>query len=158
MSLDVVAPGMRSDLDALAGNRMDEAGIDGVLSRVGIGVLSLARDGEAYGVPVSFGYDGADRLYFVFVGYGETSRKESFAAATDRASFVAYEVGDEHDWRSVIVDGRLVEIGPDGWADASAALADNAWYPSLFRAAEPLRDLDVWALEIDSRSGLESDS
>lgn len=70
-------------------------------------MLSLASDAEAYGVPISFGYDGDDRLYFVFLRIGERSRKEEFAGATERAILTAYEVESKHVWRSVIARGRI---------------------------------------------------
>jgi hypothetical protein len=146
-----------SDIDALVGNRMDEAEADELLHAAGVGVLSLARDGEAYGVPVSFGYDGDDRLYFVFVGFGEESRKEAFAAETERASFTAYDVGGTEDWRSVVVAGPVERVPEDGWDAAREALGDNAWYPSLFSTADPMRDLVLWSLRIEEKTGLRND-
>jgi hypothetical protein len=148
---------MNSTEDAFAGHRMTEEAVDDLLSRVGVGVLSLARDGEAYGIPVSYGYDGEATIYVVFVGYGETSRKETFAAATERASLAVVETNASDDWRSVIVDGRLVEVDRDEWPAAREAIEATAWYPDLFRTAEPTRDLQIWALRIDERSGLAAD-
>lgn len=61
----------------IEGVGMDDAEIETFLRERGIGVLSLASDAEAYGVPISFGYDGDDRLCFVFLRVGERSRKRS---------------------------------------------------------------------------------
>lgn len=116
-------------------------------------MLSLARDGEAYGVPVSFGYDGTDRLYFVFLRVGEESRKEAFAASTERASFTADDVESKHVWRSVIVHGRIREVADDEWETVRESIDDNAWYPSLFSEAEPMRDIQGWVLEIEETTG-----
>jgi hypothetical protein len=145
---------MSSDVDALGSNRMTDGEVNELLSRVGVGVLSLARDGEAYGVPVSFGFDGEETLYFVFVGYGAESRKEAFAAETARASFTAFEVTDRDRWRSVVVGGRLESVDREEWTSATEAIEANAWYPSLFRTADPTGGLEIWALRIDERSGL----
>jgi hypothetical protein len=144
------------DIDALVGNRMDESAADDLLQSTGVGVLSLARDGEAYGVPVSFGYDGGDRLYFVFVGFGEESRKEAFAADTERASFAAYDVAGTDDWRSVVVAGPVERVAEDDWERAREALGDNAWYPSLFSTADPMRHVALWSLRIEEKTGLQS--
>ncbi|MDL5361496.1 pyridoxamine 5'-phosphate oxidase family protein [Halalkalicoccus sp. NIPERK01] len=137
----------------ITGTGMDEAEVGAFLHDRGIGVLSLARDGEAYGVPVSFGYDGTDRLYFVFLRVGEESRKEAFAAATDRASFTIYDVESKHAWRSVIVHGRIREVADDEWETVRDSIDDNAWYPSLFSEAEPMRDIQGWVLEIEEMTG-----
>ncbi|MFC4358765.1 pyridoxamine 5'-phosphate oxidase family protein [Halobium salinum] len=143
-----------ADVDSLSGNRMEETEARAFLKERGTGVLSLAREGEAYGFPVSFGYDeDADRIYFVFVGYGEESRKESFAGETTRASLCVYAADSARDWRSVVVDGAIDAV-EDGWEDSRAALEDNAWYPSLFSEADPRRDLSVWGLNVESISGL----
>jgi hypothetical protein len=143
-----------SDSDPLAANRMSDDEVDALLERQGVGVLSLARDGDAYGVPVSFGYDGADRVYFVFVGFGPESRKEEFAEATRQASFAVYEVATADDWRSVLVEGPIERT--TDWEAAHDAFEDNAWYPSLFREADPMRSLDVWTLRVEGKSGLRS--
>ena len=146
------------DIDALVGNRMDEAAADDLLRSTGVGVLSLARDGEAYGVPVSFGYDGGDRLYFVFVGFGEESRKTAFAADTERASFATYDVVGRDDWRSVVVAGPLERVAAADRERARDALGDNAWYPSLFSTADPMRDVALWSLRVEEKTGLRSES
>jgi hypothetical protein len=146
------------DIDALVGNRMDEAAADDLLRSTGVGVLSLARDGEAYGVPISFGYDGGDRLYFVLVGFGEESRKAAFAADTVRASFATYDVVGRHDWRSVVVAGPLEPVAAADRERAREALGDNAWYPSLFSTADPMRDVALWSLRVEEKTGLRSES
>jgi hypothetical protein len=142
-----------SDIDALVGNRMDEAEADELLHAAGVGVLSLARDGEAYGVPVSFGYDGDDRLYFVFVGHSDEGRKTEYAERADVVSFLAYDVVADDDWRSVIVEGSLDRITIDDWEAAREALGENGWRPQLLADVDPDQDPRVWALEIESASG-----
>ena len=144
------------DYDALVENEMDEAALEAALREHGTGVLSLARDGEAYAVPVSFGYDG-DRCYFVFIGYHEPSTKAEFAEATERATLTMYEVGGRDDWHSVNVRGRLSRLGEDDWPAAREAIGDNAWHPGLFRRADPRGRIELWALEAEEVTGYESD-
>lgn len=140
----------------ITGTGMDEKEAEAFLREQGIGVLSLASDGEAYGLPVSFGYDGGDRLYFVFLRAGEESRKETFAEATERASVTVYDVESKHAWRSVIASGGIREVDDDEWETVRETIGDNAWYPSLFSEAEPMRGIRGWVLEIDEMTGQES--
>ncbi|MCL7417650.1 MAG: pyridoxamine 5'-phosphate oxidase family protein [Halalkalicoccus sp.] len=137
----------------ITGTEMEREEAEVFLRDQGVGVLSLANEGEAYGVPVSFGYDGEDRLYFVFLRVGEESRKEAFAAATERASFTVYDVESKHAWRSVIASGRIREVDDDEWETVRDSIDDNAWYPSLFSEAEPMRDIQGWVLEIEEITG-----
>jgi nitroimidazol reductase NimA-like FMN-containing flavoprotein (pyridoxamine 5'-phosphate oxidase superfamily) len=145
-----------SDFAAIQGIEMSDESIDEFLRERGVGVLSLASEGEAYGVPVSFGYDG-DNLYFVYLRVGEASRKEEFTDRTERASFNAFEVRDKHRWRSVVVSGLIRPAADDEWGALVSAMEDNAWFPSLFSEAEPMRDILGFVLEIDAATGLRSD-
>lgn len=140
------------EFEPIQGDPMNEAEVDAFLREHGIGVLSLADRSEAYGVPISFGYDG-DCLYFVFLR-GETSRKETFAEATTRATLTAFDVAGRHEWESVVVAGRLREADEDEWDALVAAMGDNAWFPSLFSESEPMRGIAGWVLEVDAATGL----
>jgi nitroimidazol reductase NimA-like FMN-containing flavoprotein (pyridoxamine 5'-phosphate oxidase superfamily) len=142
-----------ADLDALVANEMTSEEIDAALRDHGSGVLSLARDGESYAIPVSYGYDG-ERCYFVFVGYREPSRKAEFAATTERATLTVYEADGRDDWHSVVVRGPLTRLDDeDEWERARSAIDDNAWYPSLFRNADPRGRVDLWALDPEETTG-----
>lgn len=139
-------------------NRMEMSDdeIDQMLYERGVGVLSLADDSVAYGIPLSFGYDAErERLYFVFLRPGETSKKSDFAERTSRASFTVWDCPTRHEWQSVVVDGELHPIADDEWSRVSDTLEDNAWYPSLFSETAPMQDLLGWELRIDSRSGVQ---
>ncbi|KAB1192460.1 pyridoxamine 5'-phosphate oxidase family protein [Haloferax sp. MBLA0076] len=130
--------------------------IDQLLVERGVGVLSLADDSVAYGIPLSFGYDAEmNRLYFVFLRPGETSRKVDFAEQTSRASFTVWDCPSRYEWKSVVVEGELHPIADDEWSRVNDVLADNAWYPSLFSETEPMQDMLGWELRIDHRSGLQ---
>lgn len=144
-------------LAELQGIEMEDREIDEFLRSQGFGVLSLTDGTEAYGVPVSFGYDGESRLFFVFLRVGEQSKKERFAESTEKASFATYEVVSKHNWRSVIASGTLRKVTDDEWGSVVAAIDDNAWYPSLFSEAEPMQDLQAWELQIKEITGQASE-
>lgn len=135
---------------------MSDDEIDAMLRAKGFGVLSLARDSEAYGVPISFGYDGENR-YFVLLRPGEESTKEAFIRETDTASFLVYDVDGKHDWRSVIVSGRVEPVDDDEWPTVRNTLDDNAWFPSLFSQTEPMQDILGWKFVVETVSGQKSE-
>jgi hypothetical protein len=142
---------------AIQGTEMDDGTARAFLHDQGFGVLSLAADGEAYGIPISYGYDReTDRLYFVFLRPGERSRKERFGEATTRASFLVFDVPSREEWRTVVAEGPLRAVDDDEWSAVRDALEDNAWFPSLFAESEPMRDILGWALDIDAVSGMHS--
>ena len=61
----------------LEGTEMDRPATDAFLAEQGVGLLALTDGAEAYGLPVSCGYDGAATLYFVFLRLGEHSKKRA---------------------------------------------------------------------------------
>jgi nitroimidazol reductase NimA-like FMN-containing flavoprotein (pyridoxamine 5'-phosphate oxidase superfamily) len=141
----------------IQGNAMDDQTARQFLAAQGFGVLSLAAGGEAYGIPISYGYDAdTERLYFVFLRPGEESKKERFSEATERASFLTFDVPSREEWRTVIVSGTLRAVGDDEWPALRDALEDNAWFPTLFSESEPMQDILGWALDIDDVSGMHS--
>lgn len=144
---------MNSDFQPLLGMEMDESQIDDVLTDAGVGVLSLSADGVPYGVPLSFGYDGTDRLYFIFLGASAELRKEAYAEQSEVASFTTFEMNPDGSWRSVIVSGPLDRITIDEWDTAREAMADNAYQSNLLGKYELQENPNVWALEAEERSG-----
>ncbi len=142
-----------SKFQSLLGLQMDDAEIDEVLTEVGIGVLSMSAEGVPYGVPLSFGYDGDDTLYFVFLGASTDLRKETYAEQASVASFTTFDVNPDGSWRSVIVAGSLDRITVDEWDTAREAMGDNAYQSNLLSKYELQENPNVWALEIEDRSG-----
>jgi nitroimidazol reductase NimA-like FMN-containing flavoprotein (pyridoxamine 5'-phosphate oxidase superfamily) len=131
---------------------MDPSDIDEFLTRTGVGVLSMSVDGVPYGVPLSFGYDG-DSLYFLFVGRSTKLKKERYAEQSRQASFAAFDVDPDGSWRSAIVAGPIDRITPNRWDTARAALADNAFESDLLGEHDIEEHPNVWALDIEERSG-----
>lgn len=144
---------MSADFQPLIGTELDEPAISDVLETVGVGVLSMSADGVPYGVPLSFGYDGADSLYFLFLGASTELRKETYAEQSDVASFTTVDVDSDGSWRSVIVSGPIDRITIDEWDAAREALTDNAYQSNLLAKYELQENPNVWALEIADWSG-----
>lgn len=131
---------------------MSDEAVDAFLTEQGVGVLSLAADGEPYGLPLSFGYDGA-RCYVLFAGRSTEGRKVRFAEATTTASLLAFEVAGDAEWRSVAVDGPFERITADEWDEAREAMLDNAYRPDLLVDVDVRSDPRVWALDVRERAG-----
>ena len=142
-----------SEFQSLLGLEMDDVEIDDVLTEMGIGVLSMSAEGVPYGVPLSFGYDGDDTLYFLFLEASSALRKERYAEQAAVASFTTFDVTPDGSWRSVIVSGSLDRISVDEWDAAREAMAGNAYQSNLLSKYEIQENPNVWALRIQQRSG-----
>ena len=142
-----------TEFQPLLGMEMGDAEIDELLKQVGIGVLSMSADRVPYGVPLSFGYDGEDSLYFVFLGASTELRKETYAQQASEASFTTFDVDPGGSWRSVIAAGPVERITIDEWDTAREAMADNAYQSNLLSEYELQENPNVWALRMDDRSG-----
>lgn len=137
----------------LAGQPMEDAEIDRLLAESGVGVLSMCSDGVPYGIPLSFGYDRPDRIYFLFVGRSDELQKETYAEQAEVVSFLVYDIRSIATWRSVIATGTLEPIGADEWATARETMVDNAFRGDLFSGVDPSADPNAWVLEIDAKTG-----
>lgn len=136
----------------LRGAWMDEPEIDRALKEIGYGTLALTRDDEAYGVPVSFGYDG-DRLFLYLFQFGEESRKLGYSGQTERASLTIIDIESRDVWRSVIVTGTLHEVPEEETEHAEAAIDDNAWFPTFFPPDSPVTGVRWTELKIGEVTG-----
>ena len=90
---------------------MSAAETDAFLGRNETGVLALARSDDPYAVPISYGYDGEERQFYLRLVSTPESEKRSFLDSAPEARLVVYEE-DGDVYRSVVVTGRLVEIDP----------------------------------------------
>jgi nitroimidazol reductase NimA-like FMN-containing flavoprotein (pyridoxamine 5'-phosphate oxidase superfamily) len=149
---------MTPNAGILQGHEMSDDEISELLTDQGVGVLSMTKDGVPYGIPLSFGYGGGDRLYFLFAGHSEEGRKTIYAERSSRASFLVYETYPDDEWKSVVVEGTLARITIDDWETAREAMADNAYRPDLLTNVEPREDPRVWAVDIAEWSGRKSRS
>jgi len=136
----------------VSGIEMTAAEVDAFLTEQGYGTLSLASEGDSYGVPISFGYDG-DSAYMHLIQFGEESRKLAYLAETETACLTVDEVEGRFRWRSVVARGPLEEV-PESEVDAvEDALDDNGWVPTLFPPTDPMTDVRYLRLEIGEATG-----
>lgn len=133
---------------------VSEEEIDSILGRHETGVLALARDGEPYSIPVSYGYDpDRGRFYFRLVSAPE-SEKRRFLASTPQARLVIYEE-DDPVYRSVVAVGPLEEISRDDLTVEHVEQYGAAKRPLFELWGESCRDLDInlYQLEPEEISG-----
>ncbi|MFT4885782.1 MAG: nitroimidazol reductase NimA-like FMN-containing flavoprotein [Natronomonas sp.] len=131
------------------GEPIADSTMETLLREQGFGVLSLAREGMAYGIPISAGYDDG-RLYFVFFGFGAaSSRKLEMVQHTETGSFLVHEITSPDDWWSVIAQGaiRLVDSRKE-WERLEAAMRDNAWRPNILDDAAKSNGVEGYVLEV----------
>ena len=114
----------------LVGASMTDDEAAAFLADHGQGVLALARGDEAYGVPVSYGYDEPeDRVVFQFL-YERESKKREFVQSGGVVTLTVTDWSAPGDWRSVIVTGELQRVPDAEVSDRLAAVffgqSDNA--------------------------------
>ncbi|ELZ84206.1 hypothetical protein C455_00847 [Haloferax larsenii JCM 13917] len=115
------------------------------LANASSGILSLADDGRAYGVPVHVAYDaGGGRLLFRLTDDGD-SEKFDFVEATTEATFVCYEDAGKDSW-SIMARGSVRTLPDD-------EVPDDATINELFGGVrifdEEIDDLQVHLVELD---------
>ncbi|QCJ45945.1 pyridoxamine 5'-phosphate oxidase family protein [Haloprofundus sp. MHR1] len=129
---------------------MDRAEVEAALEQRTDGVLSLARDSEAYAIPVAYYFDG-DALYFR-LGRHDESDKLAFADETAEACFVLYDAPSPDESWSVIVRGPFTRLSADDRPDDAEI---NEAYTSLRVFGETVEDIDpvFYRLDIESVTG-----
>lgn len=122
------------------------------LERLGWGCLTLANEGAAYSVPMSFGYDGDSTLYFQ-AQTDEESDKMAYLDATTTATFLVPEV-QPPDWTSVIVRGPVKKVPDEEIEEAYTAFAENAWFPTCpWTHDKDPTEVAFYKLEADQLTG-----
>jgi len=118
--------------DPWYGKRMGAHEITELLTEQATGVLALSNDRRAYGVPMSFAWDGDDERAVMDFGFADESKKREFVETTDEGCLTVYEWNGPTDWRSVVVTGTLARLAE---ADVDDDVA--AWYYDV------AKDIDV---------------
>ncbi|MFB6108296.1 MAG: pyridoxamine 5'-phosphate oxidase family protein [Haloplanus sp.] len=141
------------ELDAYGMVRMDDDEIRAYLSGQSVGVLGLPTgEGVPLLRPLSFGFDGEDTLYFVYV-LGAESRKREVSDWADRASFLVYSADTPFNWRSVLLAGHVEEV-PDDDHEVALTATEHAWRPDVFAAAIEGEATALYRFEIEEWTGL----
>lgn len=89
--------------------QMSEEEMNEFLGRGGTGVISFSTDltDPPVSIPVSYGYNAAEKLFYYRLSFQQDSRKEGLVEKP-----VTFVTSDQTDsgWRSVVATGRLEEI------------------------------------------------
>jgi uncharacterized protein len=132
--------------------RMDDEAIERFLSIRNVGILGLSASGAPYLLPMSFGYDGGERLYFSFLVGGQ-SRKTELADRSDVCSFLVYNAETMFHWRSVLLEGTLRRLPADERAELSASQIP-AWQPELIQTASDQGETRFYEFEVEEWTGI----
>lgn len=133
---------------------LSEGETDRFLGRHETGVLALARDDDPYAIPISYGYDPDQRLFYLRLVSTPESRKRQFLTSGPRARLVVYEA-DGDTYRSVVAAGTLETIPRaelsvehiEQYGDAKRPLFE-IWGDSL-----PALNVRLYRLDPDELSG-----
>ncbi len=133
---------------------MSDEETDAFLGAHETGVLSLARGDDPHSIPISYGYNAADRLFYMRSVSTPDSEKRRFFEDESAARLVVYD-DSEGTYRSVIATGRLVRIDPDDLTVEDIQQYGSAKRPLFEIWPQPKGDLDIdlYRLEPDSVTG-----
>ncbi|MGQ3327850.1 pyridoxamine 5'-phosphate oxidase family protein [Halorubrum sp. FL23] len=121
------------------------------------GVLSLARDNDAYALPLAHYYDG-EKLYFR-LGLRDESTKRAFWDATETACYVVHDTEptdepQELDSWSVVVTGHLAELSEAERERFDTAEINRRFTPiRVFDEAIEAVDITIAEFEIRTMTG-----
>jgi len=142
-------------IDALEGyglERMSDDEIRSFLTVQGVGVLGLPNDPVPYLLPMSYGFDGDDHLYFTYL-VGPESQKDSLSDRVDVASFLVYQADSTFNWESVLLEGRIEALSTSEW-EALGDATDGGWRPELFTAGSTEGNVSFYEFTIDDQTGI----
>lgn len=90
---------------------MDDEERAAFLGSGGTGVASFSTEpgDPPYSLPVSYGYDGVDEVFYLRLAFGPDVEKGGVVDDGSPVSLVVSEKIDDR-WRSVVVTGRLDEV------------------------------------------------
>jgi uncharacterized protein len=119
---------------------LSDSEIAELLERVGYGHLACTLDDKPYVIPIHYGMNGGT-LYI----YTTEGKKSDIIAKNPAVCLQVEDVIDNRNWKSVIVDGVAVKLGPGDERDKAldAVVAVN---PTLTPAVS-IRWLDQWVRE-----------
>lgn len=134
--------------------KLTDAEADALLSEHETGVLSLARADEPYAVPISYGYDAAERRFYLRLVSTPESEKRRFLRASPSVQLVVYEEGTSV-YRSVVANGTLEEISREELTVEDVEQYGEAKRPlfEMWGESKPSLDVRLYRLDPDSVSG-----
>lgn len=131
---------------------MTDEEVEEYLERAETGVLALAGDGDAYGVPVAHHYDGGS--LYVRLSTDGSSTKLSYLEATETACYTMYDVGESGDSWSIVVTGPLRKLtGRERAQFDETAVNESFLELRIFDEDVEVVDLEIYELEIETITG-----
>lgn len=127
---------------------------DDLLGRHETGVLALAREGDPYAIPISYGYDRENREFYLRLVSTPESEKRSFLASSPSTRLVVYEE-EETTYRSAVVVGTLEPIDPENLTPETIEQYGRAKRPlfEIWGESKENLDIELYRLEPDEISG-----
>lgn len=138
--------------DPWYGHRMSDDEVARFLDEQDVGVLSLALEGRAYGIPMSFAYDRPNERLVMDMGFGGESKKREFLEGTVEATLATYEWTSPTNWASAVATGAVRPLSEEDVDDETAS-----WYQELasdIDVAGPVDELVWYELRIDELTGV----
>lgn len=127
---------------------LSDSEIDSFLSRHETGVIALAREGNSYAVPISYGYDSRRREFYLRLVSNPESKKREFLKSTPHTRLVVYEE-DDPVYTSIVATGRLNEISRDELTTEHIEQYGEAKRPLFEIWGESLSALNVRLYRLD---------
>jgi hypothetical protein len=127
---------------------MDALDVASFLESQQTGVLSLAKDDDAYAIPVSYTFVEDEEAIYFRLGFAPGSQKERYLDATDHVTFVVYADTDEG-WKSVLVEGRATKLSHDSLDSAIVEVAEGLDIPYYQVHERPATDTTFNIVRID---------
>ena len=133
---------------------MTDAAIDDFLGQHETGVLSLARTDEPYAIPISYGYDDDERVFYMRLVSTPESEKRQFLESSPAARLVVYDEADST-YRSVIATGTLEDIPPAELTPDQIAQYGEAKRPlfEIWAQGKDELDIELYRLNPDTLNG-----
>lgn len=140
------------ELEPFGMRQMDDGDIEQLLDSQSVGVLGLPTGGAPSLRPLSYWFDGADALYFVYV-LGTESRKESLTDSAAAARFLVYSIETTFNWRSVLLEGTIERVSESERAALEEEM-EISWRPELFERAAESKATAIYRFDIDEWAGI----
>ena len=134
---------------------MSSSEIDTFLGQAETGVISFAREGEPYAIPVSYGYDTDNRTFYLRLVSTPESGKREFLSDTPQTTLVVYEGVEDTTYRSVVATGRLQTVDPDDLSPDQIAQYGEAKRPlfEIWSAGRAELDIQLYEFQPETLSG-----
>lgn len=134
---------------------MAEADVHRILESADTGVLALAREGEAYAIPVAFHAESGRII--IRLGRHAESEKMAFIETTTAACLTCYEYEEPDTSWSVIARGPLRELDDDERKQYTDHEVNEAFIPiRIFGEAPEEMEAALYELEIEKLTGRRS--